>query len=447
MSKKIAIILLAGGQGTRLDSGFPKQFHRISGKTILEHTLTRLRYIIPDELIVITSPHEYLEYTNNLVSELSKIKVIPGGKTRQSSVLAALKFLRKYNPVNILIHDAARPFVSAKIINSVIETLNYFDAVDVAIPATDTIIIEENMIIQSIPERRHIWRGQTPQGFNYQKLIKAYEGMKISDIDKFTDDCGIFLFANPSATISIVEGESENIKITDKTDLVLADELFRIQSVRCDPEKRSFDVRNKTALIFGGTSGIGRALSEILSDSGCKVEIASRGTGVDISHFLKVNEFIKSSEKKLGHIDFVVNAAGILKKGSHALETPKEFAEQVKINLIGALNIAKASYNVLKRSQGMLLNFSSSSYTRGRADYVTYSATKAAIVNMTQGLAEEWYKDGIRVNCIVPGRTNTHMRRSNFSDEAPDTLLNPYEVALASAKIMDTKNSGCVVRV
>ena len=95
----------------------------------------------------------------------------------------------------------------------------------------------------------------------------------------------------------------------------------------------------------------------------------------------------------------------------------------------------------------MLLHFGSSSYTRGRAHYTPYSACKAGIVNLTQGLAEEWLDCGISVNCVVPGRTDTAMRRSNFAQEEPATLLNPYEVGLAACKVLSSGMTGMVIRV
>ena len=113
----------------------------------------------------------------------------------------------------------------------------------------------------------------------------------------------------------------------------------------------------------------------------------------------------------------------------------------------GSLNVAQCAHAPLKASHGMLLQFSSSSFTRGRADYSAYSACKAAIVNLTQALSDEWRDDGIRVNCIVPGRTDTGMRRSNFEGEDQRTLLSPYEVALASAKLLSSSDTGVIARV
>jgi 2-C-methyl-D-erythritol 4-phosphate cytidylyltransferase len=77
---------------------------------------------------------------------------------------------------------------------------------------------------------------------------------------------------------------------------------------------------------------------------------------------------------------------------------------------------------------------------------VIYAATKAAIVNMTQGLSEEWAEAGVRVNCIVPGRTDTEMRRVNFENESQASLSNPFEVAVKAAKIMSSKSNGQILR-
>jgi 2-C-methyl-D-erythritol 4-phosphate cytidylyltransferase len=124
-----------------------------------------------------------------------------------------------------------------------------------------------------------------------------------------------------------------------------------------------------------------------------------------------------------------------------------EIEGQIRVNLLGAFFIAHSAYPHLKASEGTLLNLSSSSYSRGRAKYTPYSASKAGIINLTQGLADEWAADRVRVNCLVPGRTDTAMRRANFSDEAEDTLLNPFEVALSACKILSAEQTGMTVRV
>ncbi|MDB5571107.1 MAG: ispD2 [Hyphomicrobiales bacterium] len=245
----------------------------------------------------------------------------------------------------------------------------------------------------------------------------------------------------------IVQGSSENVKITEGLDLVIADELFRMRAASVDPNLKGIDVHGKTAAVFGGSAGIGKAIAQILQDAGCDTQIASRSTGCDVRRYDDVTGFLDGVEARHGRIDFVVNTVGLLSMRNIANQEPVDIAEQIGVNLTGAFNIAKASHRVLAASGGMLLNFSSSSYTRGRAGYVPYSACKAAVVNMTQGLAEEWQGDGVRVNCIVPGRTDTAMRRTNFDNEDQDSLLSPYEVGLVAVKVLSASYSGLVIRI
>ena len=447
MRDDLAIILLSGVQGQRLGWEIPKQFVRIGGKTILEHSFSALTECLPDVRIVVTVPVDQLEMSRAILSKFPCADVIIGGSTRQGSTLSGLTHLENFCPRDVIIHDAARPFVSNTIIHDVVEALHAFEAVDVAIPATDTIIVENGGFIQSIPERARLMRGQTPQAFRFGKLISAYRKVGLERLSEFTDDCGLFLAADPFARVRIVQGASENMKITEGLDLVIADEMLRMKTANVDPNIRGIDVKGKTAVIFGGNSGIGKAMTQILWDAGCQTEVASRSSGCDIRNYADVEKVIADVQSKHGAIDFVINTVGSLVMRDVANQNAQDIAEQISINLSGTFNVARASHHSLARSKGMLLNFSSSSYTRGRSGYVPYSACKAAVVNLTQGLAEEWMEDGIRVNCIVPGRTDTAMRRTNFYNEDQDSLLSPYEVGLKATKVLNAGYSGMVVRV
>jgi 2-C-methyl-D-erythritol 4-phosphate cytidylyltransferase len=119
--------------------------------------------------------------------------------------------------------------------------------------------------------------------------------------------------------------------------------------------------------------------------------------------------------------------------------TDEAVRQTIDINLLGPVIIAQESLPYLKETKGQLLYFTSSSYTRGRANYGMYSATKAATVNLTQSLSEEWAELEVRVNCINPERTKTGMRTRAFGDEPEGTLLSAETVALAS---LDTLLSG-----
>jgi 2-C-methyl-D-erythritol 4-phosphate cytidylyltransferase len=266
-------------------------------------------------------------------------------------------------------------------------------------------------------------------------------------LEQFTDDCGIFLACNPDANIRIVKGGEENIKITYPIDLILADEMFRLRSNLSEDDKPGSNLRGMNIVIFGGTRGIGKALTDVLLTGGAQVLVFSRKTGCDISIEKNVECALQTAINEFGSIDAVVNTAGILKAGNLNEQSGNEILEQINTNLIGALNIARYSYKWLKESKGSLLFFSSSSYTRGRSGSVVYSATKSAIVNLTQGLSEEWASEGIKVNCIIPSRTDTDMRQKNFKEESQDSLSNPYKIAIAGAKTISKSLFGQIIRV
>jgi len=447
MRKDIACILLAGGSSSRMSGDQAKQFVRIAGKTILEHSLGTLRQHLPQVRIVVTAPFADVEKVASMFKYDPLVQVVAGGLNRQASTLKGLKALADDAPHNILIHDGARPFLDGRILSDVIEALEEFEAVDVAIPTADTIIAERDGFIESIPKRKHLLRGQTPQAFRYKDLVSCYQTLGEQRLEQFTDDCGIFLACNPDARVRIVKGNEENIKVTYPIDLILADEMFRLRSLTSNADKPGVNLRDKRVVIFGGTRGIGKALADIMRSAGAQVEVCSRENGFDISREADVAHAMSKVVESLGGIDVVVNAAGLLRNGLLCEQNGTDIAEQVAINFTGALNIARHAYAWLKQSQGTLLFFSSSSYTRGRAGYVTYSATKAAIVNLTQGLSEEWAVDRIRVNCVIPGRTDTEMRKNNFKDEAPDTLFSPYQIALTASKVIASSNSGHIERV
>ena len=150
---------------------------------------------------------------------------------------------------------------------------------------------------------------------------------------------------------------------------------------------------------------------------------------------------------KEGHIDIVVNTAGVLHKQALTSMTQEDISASININLMGVINVAREAFPYLHNSRGSLLFYTSSSYTRGRMMYSLYSATKAAIVNFVQAIAEEWHDFGIRVNCINPERTKTPMRVQNFGNEPEGTLLPAEDVAVASFNTVFSDATGEVVDV
>ena len=141
---------------------------------------------------------------------------------------------------------------------------------------------------------------------------------------------------------------------------------------------------------------------------------------------------IDAVAQRLGGLDHVVCTAGILRIGSVADGDGADLAEVIDVNVTGTLHVARAAHPHLCRSRGSFTAFASSSFTVGRPRYVAYSASKAAVVDLIQGLAEEWGAEGIRVNAVSPERTDTPMRRQAFPEESREGLLGADEVAVAT---------------
>ena len=428
-------IILASGTGNRYGDVLPKQFVKIAGKTILEHTIEIFEKSnsIDEIIVVITPEYRYLAQDILLKNNYKKIKkLLNGGTVRKESSYIGISSIDD-DEANVLIHDCARPFLTNEIISNCIEALEKYDAVDVAIPATDTIIKVENDVISSIPKRSELMQGQTPQCFKLSLIKKAHELSK-NDND-FTDDCGLVVKYN-LAPVYVVRGSNENIKVTYKSDIYIADRLFQLRTSQ-SPENSSLEeLKNKVIVTFGGTSGIGECINNLASEYNAKVYALSSRTGCDITDFQSVENKLAEIYKKEGKIDYVINSAGTLNIGKLTDRSYEDIKRDIDINYIGAINVVKSSIKYLKQSKGALLLFSSSSYTRGRALYSTYSSSKAAIVNLAQALSEELASDNIRINVINPERTRTPMRIKAFGNEPVESLLDPNKAAIVSLKVL-----------
>lgn len=447
--KRVYAVILASGISERFGLGIPKQFVKISGKTVLEHTINMFeKHPLIDEIYVVVHP-QYRALSEEIVirNMYKKVtKILNGGRTRQDSSKAGVMAIPEDSSF-VLIHDAVRPFLSERIITSVIEGLGNYIAVDVAIPATDTIIRVEDDVIIEIPNREELMLGQTPQGFHTSIIKKAYELFEKKPL-KVTDDCGLIV-KYELGQVRVVQGERFNIKITYPEDLYYADKIFQVKSqqVAGFTEASLNKLDGKVIVVFGGNRGIGKAISELVSAYGAKVYSFSRENNCDVSNYQDVRRILGEIYQKERHIDYVVNTAALLKMGSLESRDYDSIISEVRTNYIGAIVAAKESFQYLRETQGALLLFSSSSYTRGRGLYSIYSSTKAAIVNLSQALAEEWAPFGCSVNVINPERTNTEMRRRNFGNEDPSTLLEPEVVAKVSLIVLLSNFSGQVIDV
>ena len=224
-------IILASGSGSRYGADIPKQFVKIADKTILEHTIDvfEKNQNIDDIIIVITP--EYRKTAEEILSENNYKKVsklLNGGKIRKESSFIGISSIDD-EEANVLIHDCARPFLAQKIIDDCVEALKTYDAVDVAIPSSDTILeLDEENFIRKIPNRAKLWRSQTPQCFKLSLIKKAHELSK--NDSNFTDDCGLVVKYNLS-DVYVVEGDVQNIKITYPSDIYMANSFYQKNKV------------------------------------------------------------------------------------------------------------------------------------------------------------------------------------------------------------------------
>lgn len=439
-------IILASGTGSRYNSDIPKQFIKIAGKTVLEHTVEIFENSDKiDEIILVITP-DYRHIAENILlrNNFKKItKLLNGGATRKDSSYIAISSIED-EEANVLIHDCARPFLTEQIIDDCVKALGKYSAVDVAIPSADTIIKVKDRIIDGIPDRASLMRGQTPQCFKLSLIKKAHKMSKGDN--NFTDDCGLVVKYN-LADVFVVAGSGENIKITYPEDIFMADRLFQIRSA-IYPEKTSLDkIKDKVIVIFGGTSGIGKCIVDLAQQYGAKIHSASTRLGCDITKYEDVCNFLEKVYKENNKIDYIINSAGILKMGKLLDREIDDIRKDIEINYVGSINVAKASIPYLKETKGGLLLFASSSYTRGRALYSTYSSTKAGIVNLAQALAEELTSDNVKINVINPERTATPMRFKAFGQEPEGSLLQPEIVAEASLKTLLSDLTGQVIDV
>lgn len=454
MKKNIAVIL-AGGSGSRAGFSRPKQLIRLAGQPIIFHAIQQFQLHTKINEIVVVANKECISEIEQLIlnQQFTKVKkILLGGSERYESSLAAISSFENdafTEDIKLIFHDAVRPLVSQKIIGDVIEALNFHNAVDVVVKSADTVVVADPVTgtISQIPDRNSLRLGQTPQGFSYNTIREAYR-RALQDVDfKTTDDCGVVLKYMPEEKIFLVEGSIYNLKLTYPEDLLIIDKFMQVNASRrlfLEDGRQLSALKGKVIVIFGGTSGIGASMAKIAVAYGAKVYAGGRSTGIDITNSAAVKNILSEVAEKEAGIDAVVNSAAVLLRQPLINMTDDEILHNVNTNYIGAVNVAKSSFDYLKRSNGSLLLFSSSSYTYGRSFYAIYSSSKAAIVNLAQALADEWSEFGISVNCVCPARTLTPMRVKNFGQENRDDLLDPDAVARASLGVLIDKQTGYV---
>tara|TARA_Y100000590_G_scaffold468537_1_gene651630 strand:+ start:1275 stop:2408 length:1134 start_codon:yes stop_codon:yes gene_type:complete len=208
------LVILAAGDGKRLNSKTPKPYIKVNNKTLLEHSLDAFKNFSQIKKTAIIYNKKHKKYLNKI--KLRNTLKIIGGNTRKDSTFKALKRIKNMKCKQVLIHDAARPLTSIKIIKEVIKKLKKNNAVIPIIKINDaTKKVNTNIVFKNI-DRNSLRFSQTPQGFLFKKIYDKHQKSKNKNFD---DDAS--LFADDNEKIVTVSGSKKNFKITDKDDLDL----------------------------------------------------------------------------------------------------------------------------------------------------------------------------------------------------------------------------------
>ena len=216
----------------------PKQYLKIGNKTILRKTIESFleNPAIEEVLVVIGEGHE--EFYKSAIEGLKILPFTLGGKTRQESVFNGLKAIESLSPKNVLIHDAARPFISQEIISNALKELESGEkAVIPIVPTKDTSkLIENNYVIKTI-NRESLYSVQTPQCFSFKTIFDLH---KEHNGNNFTDDSALCEYS--SVKVKTIEGDNSNLKITTNQDLIMANK--EINSTKTTLIGSGFDVHS-----------------------------------------------------------------------------------------------------------------------------------------------------------------------------------------------------------
>jgi 2-C-methyl-D-erythritol 4-phosphate cytidylyltransferase/2-C-methyl-D-erythritol 2,4-cyclodiphosphate synthase len=217
--KRTAAIIVAAGRGLRAGAGGPKQYRSIGGRTVIARAMQPF-CLHPQIFAVqpVLNPDDAAIF-NEAVSDMRYQAPVSGGATRQASVRAGLEALAGESPDIVLIHDAARPFVSEAVISRAIEAAQSTGAAVPAIAVVDTIkLVSETGHVEATPERARLRIAQTPQSFRYEAILDAHRRAAREGRDDFTDDAALAEWAG--LTVATFEGDPANMKLTTPEDFL-----------------------------------------------------------------------------------------------------------------------------------------------------------------------------------------------------------------------------------
>ena len=225
----VTAIIVAAGAGRRIGGDVSKTYLPIAGRPLVLRTLDRIFSAKSVEKVVLVVAADELERCGALVRGDSKLRERPcllqtGGQTRQQSAKRGLEKVGAETDI-VILHDGARPFVSAGLIDRSVEAAAQKGAVVVGLPARDTIkVVGGDRLIQTTPDRSSLWEIQTPQVFQRELIVAAHEQAERDGVEVMDDAMVVERFGRP---VYVLEGERTNFKITLPEDIWLAEMMIR----------------------------------------------------------------------------------------------------------------------------------------------------------------------------------------------------------------------------
>ena len=315
MGALAGVVIAAAGHGRRMHSDIPKQFLELRGKPMLIHCVSTFRKCESISRVVVVVNADRVESTRQMLLSYGLlddgVRVVAGGTRRQDSVRNGLAEFGDDVDV-VLVHDGARPLVSASLIDRCCEAVHAHGAAITAIPVKDTLKLQDDhQCIAKTIDRGGLWQAQTPQGARRELFVRAYETSGDGDV---TDESS--LFEKAGISVAIVAGDETNIKVTRPEDLVLAESMMgeKAGGFRIGHGFDAHRFAEGCTLVLGGVPvphdlGLdGHSDADVVCHALCDAILGALGEGDLVRHFPDSNGAYKDISSLL-LLDRVVDLA------------------------------------------------------------------------------------------------------------------------------------------
>jgi 2-C-methyl-D-erythritol 4-phosphate cytidylyltransferase len=405
-------IILSGGTGGRFNSTIPKQYMSLNGTLVIQYVIDAFQESKLFDEIVIVLDSKYIKLLKNCES----IRFVDAGNTRNLSIQNGLNACPN-NTNYVLFHDAVRPFIKAEDLPQYLEALKDCDAAITSVKITDA-------MFPKFEDRTRHNLIQTPESFRFKVLKEIFN-------ENNNDYIAIYQHLI-SSNIGLIELTHQNMKITYAQDLYVAEQLMKYKEVT----KRTSNVKGKNILIFGGTGGIGSAITKQLKELGANV--TSLGSkDIDLS----MDDWIFFPSRKF---DSIIYAAGAYTIDSDGILNNYDAIMNVNFRSIAV--ILEAIDKILKPN-GSIILLGSAAAAFGRPGIALYSASKAALNCFVEAMAPSLAKKGFRINVICPAKVATPLQTYINPEADPKEMIQPDDLAKIIIGYIDTDKTGEIIYI